>query len=106
MMLPSTGSGGAGELVGPREHIQTGPAGQRIVFDADILHVLQNLVGLFRPVSSIGAQSATNATGRTATTHETSISSKKASSDQANDNNDGSIELPHHIPTAEPNIKT
>ena len=91
MSLPSTGTGGTDDLVGPREHIQAGPARLRMGSDADILQVLQSLVALFRPLFSTGAQSTTSTAGETATTHGTSLPSMEASSDQADDDNDGSI---------------
>ena len=105
-MLPLTGSSGTDDLLGPREHLQAGPAGLRMDSDANILQVFQNLVGLFRPVSSIRAQPATSTAGGTAMTLGTSLPSKEASSNQANDDNDMSMERPHHIPTAEPDIIT
>ena len=104
MMLPLTGSSGTGDLVGPREDLQAGSAGLGMSCDADILRVLQNLVGLFRPVSSTGTQPVTRTAVGTATTLGTSFLSIDASSDQANDDNDVSMERPQHIPTVQPDI--
>ena len=83
MMLPLAGSSSTGDLVGRLEHLQAGSTGLRMGSDADITQVLQNQVGLYRPVSSTGAQPATSTSDGTAMTLGTSLLSKEASSDQA-----------------------